>query len=84
MRLRGFLTGYLALIAFSAVVTKGGSDRFAALTDDATGFVGRVLSADIPAIPDYAHGGGGGPTAQQAVAPKAFQLKRPGFQKPLP
>lgn len=63
MRVRGFLAGYLGLIALSALVSPKGSSRFASLTDDATGFIGRLLSSNVPALPDYAgSSSSGGPS----------------------
>ncbi len=57
MRVRGFLTGYLLLVALSALVGEGGSKRASGLLGTLTSLVERALSPAVAAIPDYSAGG---------------------------
>jgi hypothetical protein len=52
-RLRGFLTGYLALVALSALVTESGSKKASGLLGTLSSIIERALSPGVPAIPNY-------------------------------
>jgi hypothetical protein len=56
-RLRGFLAGYLGLVALSALVAERGSKQAAGLLGTLSSIIERALSPGVPAIPDYATGG---------------------------
>jgi len=73
--LQGAVTAWLALIALSAIGSKGGSGRVASLFADVDGLVQRALSPNVPAIPDRRGAAAGGSSyltpAQAAAAAKA-------------
>jgi hypothetical protein len=81
-RLRGFLAGYLGLIALSALVTEQGSKQASGLVGWLSSILKRALSPGVAAIPDYsagAAGGGGGGGATRAPAAKTMGT-RPNYQ----
>jgi hypothetical protein len=49
-------TAWLALVALQAISTSGGSGRVASLFTDVNNVVTRVLSANIPGVPDLRDG----------------------------
>jgi hypothetical protein len=88
-RVRGFLTGYLALVALSVLVREGPSKRIAGkggLLDWISSAINRALSPGVAAIPDYAHGakgssGGAKPTGGTAQQPRAGAMAAAGVQQ---
>ncbi len=69
--LRGAAVAWLSLIALHAVASRGGSGRVAEFVTDADRLLQRVLSPEVPAIPDRRAGGAAArapmPTADQVV-----------------
>ena len=59
-RVRGFLAGYLGLVALSAVLSEGGSQRASGLLGTLGTLVERALSPGVAGIRDFRRGGSGG------------------------
>jgi len=67
VRVRGFLVGYLGLVALSVAVSPGGSTKTSGLFGWASTVIDRALSPDVPAIPDRSASTGGGQAAGAAA-----------------
>lgn len=78
MRVRGFLAGYLGLVALSALVGEQGSKRASGLVGTLSSIIQRALSPGVAAIPDYSAAGGAGGATPTAAA--GAPGTRPNYQ----
>ena len=82
---RGMAAGFLGLIALQAVGTRGGSGRVAEAFSDVAGLIERVMSPEVPAIPDRRAGGDtAADRAKAGTGSTAKTSDRFGGRLPLP